>query len=112
MGNVLRDSAGQPKVIDLDGFVTGPREWDLLQTAMYFDSFGWHTADEYTDFADSYGFDVRKWAGCTVLRGARELLMITWLSQNAATNPRAATEVEKRADSLRTGASRRDWAPF
>ncbi|KOU53192.1 phosphotransferase enzyme family protein [Streptomyces sp. WM6378] len=112
VGNVLRDDAGRPKVIDLDGFVTGPREWDLMQTAMYFDSFGWHTADEYTDFADSYGFDVRKWAGYTVLRGVRELLMITWLSQNAATNPRAAEEVEKRADSLRTGASRRDWAPF
>ncbi|MFF3977732.1 phosphotransferase enzyme family protein [Streptomyces sp. NPDC001828] len=112
VGNVLRDSAGQPKVIDLDGFVAGPREWDLMQTAMYFDSFGWHTADEYADFADAYGFDVRKWPGYTVLRSVRELLMITWLSQNAGTNPQAAEEVEKRAESLRTGASRRDWAPF
>ncbi|MFE9405303.1 aminoglycoside phosphotransferase family protein [Streptomyces sp. NPDC006530] len=112
VGNVLRDNAGQPKVIDLDGFVAGPREWDLMQTAMYFDSFGWHTADEYADFADSYGFDVRKWPGYTVLRSVRELLMITWLSQNAGTNPQAAEEVEKRAESLRTGASRRDWAPF
>ncbi|WP_234372647.1 phosphotransferase [Streptomyces reticuliscabiei] len=112
IGNVLRDAAGQPKVIDLDGFVTGPREWDLMQTAMYYDSFGWHTEAEYLDFANEYGFDVRKWSGYAVLRSIRELLMVTWLSQNAGTNPQAAEEVEKRVGSLRSGGSRRDWAPF
>ncbi|WP_433572831.1 phosphotransferase enzyme family protein [Streptomyces sp. CA-251247] len=112
IGNVLRDAAGHPKVIDLDGFVTGPREWDLMQTAMYYDSFGWHTKAEYVDFADGYGFDVREWSGYEVLRSVRELLMVTWLSQNAGTNSRAADEVEKRVDTLRSGGSRRDWAPF
>jgi hypothetical protein len=112
VGNVLRDAAGRPKVIDLDGFVTGPREWDLMQTAMYYDSFGWHTEAEYADFVAGYGFDVRGWSGYTVLRSIRELLMVTWLSQNAGTNARAAEEVEKRVESLRTGGSRRDWAPF
>ncbi|MEV6167575.1 aminoglycoside phosphotransferase family protein [Streptomyces sp. NPDC051954] len=112
VGNVLHNAAGGPKVIDLDGFVTGPREWDLMQTAMYYDSFGWHTEAEYADFVAGYGFDVRKWSGYTVLRSIRELLMVTWLSQNASTNPRAAEEVEKRVESLRSGGSRRDWAPF
>ncbi|MFD9862553.1 phosphotransferase enzyme family protein [Streptomyces alboflavus] len=112
VGNVLRDAAGHPKVIDLDGFVIGPREWDLMQTAMYYDSFGWHTEAEYADFVDGYGFDVRKWSGYTVLRSVRELLMVTWLSQNAGTNQRAAEEVEKRVETLRSGGSRRDWAPF
>ncbi|MFE0276697.1 phosphotransferase enzyme family protein [Streptomyces sp. NPDC058992] len=112
VGNVLRDAADRPKVIDLDGFVTGPREWDLMQTAMYYDSFGWHTEAEYADFVAGYGFDVREWSGYTVLRSIRELLMVTWLSQNAGTNPRAAEEVEKRVESLRSGGSRRDWAPF
>ncbi|MFK0103253.1 phosphotransferase enzyme family protein [Streptomyces sp. NPDC091217] len=112
VGNVLRDAVGHPKVIDLDGFVTGPREWDLMQTAMYYDSFGWHTETEYADFVAGYGFDVREWAGYSVLRSIRELLMVTWLSQNASTNPRAAEEVEKRVESLRSGGSRRDWAPF
>ncbi|MFD8071598.1 phosphotransferase enzyme family protein [Streptomyces sp. NPDC059718] len=112
VGNVLRDTVGRPKVIDLDGFVTGPREWDLMQTAMYYDSFGWHTEAEYADFVAGYGFDVREWSGYTVLRSIRELLMVTWLSQNASTNPRAAEEVEKRVRSLRSGGSRRDWAPF
>jgi Ser/Thr protein kinase RdoA (MazF antagonist) len=112
IGNVLRDSAGRPTVIDLDGFAIGPREWDLMQTAMYFDSFGWHTAEEYADFAEGYGFDVRQWSGYPVLRSVRELLMVLWLAQNAGVEPRAAQEVERRVDSLRSGASRRDWAPF
>ncbi|UQA93114.1 phosphotransferase enzyme family protein [Streptomyces halobius] len=112
VGNVLLDAAGHPKAIDLDGFVTGPREWDLMQTAMYYDSFGWHTEAEYADFVEGYGFDVRQWSGYAVLRGVRELLMVTWLSQNAGTNPRAAEEVEKRVETLRSGGSRRDWAPF
>jgi aminoglycoside phosphotransferase (APT) family kinase protein len=112
VGNVLRDAAGHPRVIDLDGFVTGPREWDLMQTAMYYDSFGWHTEAEYADFVEGYGFDVRQWSGYAVLRSVRELLMVTWLSQNAGTNPQAAEEVEKRVETLRSGGSRRDWAPF
>lgn len=112
IGNVLRDAEGHPKVIDLDGFATGPREWDLMQTAMYYDSFGWHTEAEYADFAEGYGFDVRQWSGYTVLRSVRELLMVTWLTQNAGANPRAAEEVEKRVETLRSGGSRRDWAPF
>lgn len=112
VGNVLRDDEGQPKVIDLDGFVTGPREWDLMQTAMYYDSFGWHTEAEYSDFVHGYGFDVREWPGYPVLRGVRELLMVTWLSQNAGADPRSAREVEARVETLRTGGSRRNWAPF
>ncbi|MFD7917744.1 phosphotransferase enzyme family protein [Streptomyces sp. NPDC059740] len=112
VGNVLRDSHGQPHVIDLDGFAVGPREWDLTQTAMYYESFGWHTADEYAGFAAAYGFDVRKWPGYPVLRSVRELLMITWLAQNAGTDPRASEEVAKRIATLREGGSRRKWAPF
>lgn len=112
VGNVLRDAAGQPRVIDLDGFVLGPREWDLMQTAMYFDSFGWHSKAEYDAFSANYGFDVRRWGGYATLRRVRELLMVTWLSQNAAGDPRAAAEVEKRVASIRSGGSRRGWAPF
>lgn len=112
VGNVLRDATGRPHVIDLDGFSVGPREWDLMQAAMYYDSFGWHTEVEYADFVAGYGFDVREWAGYTVLRSVRELLMVTWLSQNAGANPRAAEEVEKRVETLRSGGSRRHWAPF
>jgi aminoglycoside phosphotransferase (APT) family kinase protein len=112
VGNVIRDASGQPVLIDLDGFATGPREWDLVLTAMYYDSFGWHTEAEYEQFVHVYGFDVMTWPGYPVLRDIREFLMVTWLSQKGADDERAAAEVRKRIASLRSGGSRRDWLPF
>ena len=112
VGNVLRDRDGHPVLIDLDGFATGPREWDLVLTAMYYDSFGWHTREEYEDFARVYGYDVRQWQGYPVLREVREFLMVTWVSQKAAAGDAwSAAETTKRITALRTGASRMDWLP-
>jgi len=34
------------------------------------------------------------------------------LSQNAATDPKVARELERRVSDLRTGASRQGWQPF
>jgi aminoglycoside phosphotransferase (APT) family kinase protein len=112
VGNVLRDTNGNPVLIDLDGFAIGPREWDLVLTAMYYDSFGWHTREEYEDFARVYGYDIRQWPGYPVLREIREFLMITWLIQKAAEDVQAAAEATKRIAALRTGASRKDWQPY
>lgn len=112
IGNVLRDYHGNPVVIDLDGFAIGPREWDLVQTAMFYDSFGWHTREEYETFARIYGFDIMTWPGYPVLREVREFLMVTWLIQKAGENETTAAEASKRIASLRTGASRKDWAPY
>jgi len=112
VGNVLRDRNGAPVLIDLDGFSTGPREWDLVLTAMYYDSFGWHTRQEYEEFARVYGYDVRQWPGYPVLREVREFLMVTWVSQKAAAGDTwSAAEATKRITALRTGASRMDWLP-
>jgi aminoglycoside phosphotransferase (APT) family kinase protein len=112
VGNVICDAAGQAVLIDLDGFAIGPREWDLVLTAMYYDSFGWHTLAEYEQFAASYGFDVMKWTGYPVLRDVREFLMVTWLSQKGAEDERASAEVRKRIAALRSGGSKRDWLTF
>jgi aminoglycoside phosphotransferase (APT) family kinase protein len=112
VGNVIRDYAGGPVLIDLDGFCIGPREWDLVLTAMYYDSFGWHTEAEYADFTRVYGFDVMRWPGYPVLRDIREFLMVTWLSQKGADDQVAADEVRKRIASLRSGGSRKDWVPY
>jgi aminoglycoside phosphotransferase (APT) family kinase protein len=112
VGNVMRDRDGDPVLIDLDGFAIGPREWDLVLTAMYFDSFGWHTREDYEDFARVYGYDIRGWPGYPVLREVREFLMVTWVSQKAAAGDAwSATEAAKRITALRTGASRMDWLP-
>ena len=112
VGNVLRDRRGAPVLIDLDGFAIGPREWDLVQTAMYYDSFGWHTREEYEDFASVYGYDIRQGPGYPVLLKVREFLMVTWLTQKAAEDGQAATEAAKRITTLRTGAGRKDWEPY
>lgn len=112
VGNVLRDQDGKPVVIDLDGFAIGPREWDLIQTAIFYDEFGWHTRDEYESFVELYGFDIIQWDGYAVLRDIRELHMVTWLIQNASDSGIIADEGRKRINSLRTGASRRDWQPY
>ena len=71
-------------MIDLDGFAIGPREWDLALTAIYYDSFGWHTREEYEDFVRVYGFDIMQWPGYPVMRAVREFLMVTWVIQKAA----------------------------
>ena len=101
VGNVFRDKRGQALLGDLDGFVVGPREWDLLQTAIYYDRFGWHTEREYRAFADTYGYDVMAWPGYPVMRDVRELLMVTWLAQNAAASREVAAELAKRVSTLK-----------
>jgi aminoglycoside phosphotransferase (APT) family kinase protein len=112
VGNVLRDRDGDPVVIDLDGFAVGPREWDLALTAIYYDSFGWHTREEYEDFVRVYGFDIMKWSGYPVMRAVREFLMVTWVIQKAAESAQAAAEAAKRIAALRTSGSRKDWQPY
>ncbi|MGW4400688.1 phosphotransferase family protein [Amycolatopsis nivea] len=112
VGNVILDRDGNPILIDLDSFGVGPREWDLVQTALFYDRFGWHSEDEYRIFVDVYGFDVMDWYGYPVLADYRELSMTLWLCGKAAGNEGAIAEVHKRVASLRDGGTRRDWAPF
>ena len=112
IGNVLRDTNGNPVVIDLDAFAIGPREWDLALTAIYYDNFGWHTREEYQDFVRVYGYDIMAWPGYPVMRAVREFLMVTWVIQKAPESERAAAEAAKRITALRTGASRKDWQPY
>lgn len=112
IGNVLHDYNGKPFVIDLDDFCNGPREWDLIQTAIYTDRYGWHTRDQYETFTRVYGYDITQWSGYTVLADVREFILVTWMAQKAGENKETAAEARKRLSALRTGASRRDWLPF
>jgi aminoglycoside phosphotransferase (APT) family kinase protein len=112
IGNVLRDPGGHPVVIDLDDFATGPREWDLIQTAIYYDRFGWHTREEYETFTRVYGWDIMQWPGYPMLADVREFIMVTWVIQKAGESEKVSAEARKRVDALRTGASRKDWQPF
>jgi aminoglycoside phosphotransferase (APT) family kinase protein len=112
VGNALRDWNGRPVMIDLDNFAIGHREWDLILTAVYFESFGWHTAEEYEEFARAYGFDIIKWSGYSTLKELSEFLMVTWVITKAGESQSVADEASKRIESIRTGASRREWAPL
>lgn len=112
IGNVLRDPQGNPVVIDLDNFSTGPREWDLVETALFYDRYDWHTREEYETFVNVYGYDIRQWPGYPVLADVRELAMVTWIVQKASENDKTAKEARKRLDAHRTGGSRKDWLPF
>lgn len=112
VGNVILDRDGNPLLIDLDSFATGPREWDLVQTALFYERFGWHTEEEYRTFVDVYGFDIMRWPGYRVLADYRELAMTLWLAGKAPADTAAADEVHKRVEAIRANGSRRDWAPF
>lgn len=113
IGNVIRARDGRAMLIDLDGFSTGPREWDLVLTALYYERFEWHTHEEYRQFAARYGFDVMTWPGYGTLSAMRELIMVGWLAQNMNESSDVAAEVRKRIADLRMGREGRlEWKPF
>ncbi|MCI2423980.1 aminoglycoside phosphotransferase family protein [Saccharopolyspora sp. K220] len=112
IGNVILDRDGNPVLIDLDSFCAGPREWDLVQTALFYERFGWHTEEEYRTFVKVYGFNIMEWAGYPVLADYREVAMTLWLCGKAGEDDRAAAEVRKRVEAMRSGGTRLDWAPF
>jgi Ser/Thr protein kinase RdoA (MazF antagonist) len=112
VGNLLRTRDGDAVLSDLDGFCTGPREWDLVLTAMSADRYGWHTEAEYQAFVEAYGYDLRQWDGYEVLADVRELLMVVWNAGNAPRSEEHDRELGKRLLSLRTGEGRDTWTPL
>lgn len=112
VGNVIVADDGRPVLIDLDSFSIGPREWDLIQTAIFYDRFGWHSAEEYETFIRVYGYDIMGWSGYRELADMREVAMTAWLSRKAVTSDKSAAEAAKRIKTMRTGASRRDWSAY
>ena len=108
--NLLTDH-GQVVLIDFESAAVGPREWDLLPTAIGVERFG-RPEQQYQEFADTYGFDVRTWPGYPVLREVRELTMTTWIMQNIGESPAVAAEFALRVGSLRERDFTRAWHFF
>lgn len=108
-GNLLR-SQGRILLIDLETFAAGPREWDLIPTAVRLERFGLSAA-EYGSFVDAYGFDIRGWDGYPVLRRIREVVITSWLVPRAG---RASTtrELLRRVAALQSRESDVRWRPF
>lgn len=112
VGNVICDAQGRAVLIDLDSFAFGAREWDLIQTALFFDRLGWHTEAEYRDFVDAYGYDLLQWEGYPALADMREIAMTSWIGRQADSSSNAAVEATKRIAAIRDGTSRRDWGAY
>ncbi|MFF4822916.1 phosphotransferase enzyme family protein [Streptomyces sp. NPDC001312] len=100
-----------PVLVDLETFSSDLREHDLVVMALSRDRYGL-PAEAYDTFTQTYGWDVREWEGCPVLRGARETASCAWVAQHAPSNPKALAEFERRVASLRDGDTTVRWYPF
>ncbi len=100
-----------PVLVDLETVSADLREHDLVVMALARDRYGM-AAEEYGAFVAAYGWDVRDWEGCAVLRGARETASCAWVAQHAPTNPRALTEFRHRVSSLRDNDRTARWHSF
>ncbi|MFJ5553437.1 phosphotransferase enzyme family protein [Streptomyces sp. NPDC093225] len=100
-----------PVLVDLETFSTDLREHDLVVMALQRDRYGLDPAG-YDAFCATYGWDVRAWEGCAVLRGARETASCAWVAQHAPSNPAALTEFRRRVASLRENTPEVRWYPF
>ncbi|WP_282686567.1 MULTISPECIES: aminoglycoside phosphotransferase family protein [unclassified Streptomyces] len=100
-----------PVLVDLETFSADLREHDLVVLALSRDRYGLDP-EAYDAFTAAYGWDVREWEGCAVLRGARETASCAWVSQHAPANPKALAEFRRRVASLRDGDPEVRWYPF
>ncbi|QIP83992.1 aminoglycoside phosphotransferase family protein [Streptomyces sp. Tu 2975] len=108
--NVLVGPDG-PVLVDLETVSSDLREHDLVVMALSRDRYGL-PAEAYDAFTGTYGWDVREWDGCAVLRGARETASCAWVAQHAPANPRALAEFRRRVASLRDDDPGVRWYPF
>ncbi len=100
-----------PVLVDLETFSGDLREHDLVVLALSRDRYGL-PLPAYEAFVRVYGWDVREWEGCEVLRGARETASCAWVAQHAPGNAAALAEFRRRVESLRAGDAGVRWHAF
>ncbi|MFE3519129.1 aminoglycoside phosphotransferase family protein [Streptomyces sp. NPDC059166] len=108
-GNIVRTADGV-LMMDLERFSVGPPEWDLVSTAVRAKTTGAITIREYDRFCAAYGHDVTAWEGYPVLARARELRMVTYAAQHAATHTEWKSQAQHRIDCLRGRSGPRPWS--
>lgn len=108
-GNIVRTADGV-LMMDLERFSVGPPEWDLVSTAVRAKTTGAISIREYDRFCAAYGHDVTAWEGYPVLARARELRMVTYAAQHAASNAEWRSQAQHRIDCLRGRSGPRPWS--
>lgn len=110
VGNLLRSPRGQVVLCDLDGMSIGPPEWDLIPELVAAIRYG---RTGYDQLVEAYGFDPRSWAGGTVLRSAREILVLIGVLPVLASSSGIRSEFHRRLSSLIGGTdTHSSWTPF
>ncbi|MFH9734361.1 phosphotransferase family protein [Streptomyces sp. NPDC017260] len=108
-GNIVRTADGV-LMIDLERFSVGPPEWDLVSTAVRAKTTGAVSTREYDQFCATYSHDVTEWEGYPILARARELRMVTYAAQHAASNAQWIPQAQHRIDCLRGRSGPRPWS--
>ncbi len=109
VGNVLSIGDGRAVLADFERSALGPPEWDLVSTAVKYDTLGGISEAQYTEFVAIYGHDVMSWEGFPVLRDIRELRMVTMAAQIGMENPATRGEATSRLAAIRGESGPRPW---
>ncbi|MGW6936866.1 phosphotransferase family protein [Lentzea sp. NPDC054927] len=84
---------------DWESAVFGPVEWDLVTIEVHCRRFGF-APEEYDEFCERYGRDIRAWSGYEAFRDLRELRMITTNARKSTPDTPQAAEVRRRIAQL------------
>lgn len=96
-------------LMDFERTSEGPPEWDLLSTAIEHDTFGTLPEDGYRRYCEAYGYDVMTWGGYPILRGIRELRLVSFALQIADQDPGALGQAQYRISCVRGRRGPRPW---
>ncbi|MER7851445.1 phosphotransferase [Streptomyces bacillaris] len=107
--NALHTADGTAVLCDWDTIAQGQPEWDLVTVEVHCRRFGYGEA-HYQAFVDAYGLDIRESAGYSVLRGIRELRMVTTNARKVRHAPESLSEIQRRVDGLRRRDEQLRWS--
>lgn len=96
-------------LMDFERTSVGPPEWDLLSTAIEHDTFGTLPEDRYRKYCEAYGYDVMTWGGYPILRGIRELRLVSFALQIADQDQGAQGQAQYRIACVRGRRGPRPW---
>jgi len=109
LGNLIPTATGAV-LCDFDSAATGPREIDLVATAVGRLRFN-RPAQIRNELVDTYGFDVTTWSGWPTLRRLRELKLVTSALPLLASQPAITARWRTRMQSLRNSDDH-PWQPY